>query len=128
MSRRRSSPNDPDLRRHLDLGVQADLNRVDAQLLDGLFELHLAMLEGRQLHSLVIVLLMPLPGCDVGPTDAWDLDELQRLFGGARAMFPATPLLLGCARPVGRLQRKIDRMTVAKPKMDAAPKVAGRPE
>lgn len=72
----------------------------------------LALLDRRRLHSLVIVLLMPLPGHSIGPTTDWDLADLQRLFEKARAMFPTTPLLLGCARPAGQLQRQIDAAAV----------------
>jgi biotin synthase len=72
----------------------------------------LALVEGRRLHSLVIVLLMALPGCEVGPTTDWDLGELRRLFENARAMFPGTPLTLGCARPLGPLQKQVDALAV----------------
>jgi uncharacterized radical SAM superfamily protein len=58
------------------------------------------------------VLLMALPGCPVGETDPWDVEEVGRLFVKARAMFPATPLLLGCARPPGRLQEQVDTLAV----------------
>ncbi|MBM3334142.1 radical SAM protein, partial [Candidatus Sumerlaeota bacterium] len=79
---------------------------------DGEGDRALALLEGRQLRSLVIVLLMPLAGCDVGPTADWDLAEVGRLFNKARATFPTTPLLLGCARPAGQLQKEIDALAV----------------
>jgi biotin synthase len=72
----------------------------------------LDLLEGRRLHSLVIVLLMALPGHSVGRTTAWNLAELARLFAKARAMFPTTPLLLGCARPVGPIQKEMDALAV----------------
>ena len=107
-----------DIRRSLDLLEARSLPMSPHVVLsnlagaDGEGNRALALLEGRRLHSLVIVLLMPLPGCDVGPTVAWDVAALRRLFEGARAMFPTTPLLLGCARPLGRLQKQIDAVAV----------------
>lgn len=107
-----------DIRRGLDLLEGRNLPMSPHVVLsnlagaDGEGDRALALLEGRRLHSLVIVLLMPLPGCDVGPTVAWDVAALRRLFGRARAMFPATPLSLGCARPLGRLQKRIDAIAV----------------
>jgi len=107
-----------DIRRGLDLLEERNLPASPHVVLSNLAgaegegERALGLLEGRRLHSLVIVLLMPLPGCDVGPTVDWDLANLRRLFEKARAMFPATPLLLGCARPVGRLQKQIDALAV----------------
>jgi hypothetical protein len=55
---------------------------------------------------------MALPGCEVGPTTDWDLGEIRRLFEKARAMFPSTPLTLGCARPMGPLQKQVDALAV----------------
>jgi len=108
-----------DVRRGLDLLAERNLpvsphvvlsNLVGADGHEG--DRAFALLEGRSLHSLVIVLLMALPGHSVGPTIGWDLGELRRLFEKARTMFPTTPLLLGCARPVGPIQKQIDALAV----------------
>ena len=107
-----------DVRRGLDLLGEFDLpispHVVLSNLVggDGEGDRALALVEGRRLHSLVIVLLMALPGCEVGPTADWDLPGLRRLFEKARAMFPATPVMLGCARPMGPLQKQIDALAV----------------
>jgi hypothetical protein len=40
------------------------------------------------------------------------LEEIGGFFEVARKMLPATPVMLGCARPMGRLKRDIDRLAV----------------
>jgi hypothetical protein len=107
-----------DIRRGLDLLEERNLPTSPHVVLSNLVGANgegdraLDLLEGRRLHSLVIVLLMALPGQSVGPTAAWDLAELRRLFVRARTMFPTTPLRLGCARPVGPIQKEIDALAV----------------
>ncbi|MEW6359962.1 MAG: radical SAM protein [Planctomycetota bacterium] len=66
----------------------------------------LDMLRGRKLKGLVFVLVMALSKRDgVAPVD---VDEVRRFFRSARRKFPDAPLLLGCARPMGRIQFEID--------------------
>lgn len=69
----------------------------------------LAMLRGRKLKSLVVVLLMPLPG---KKPPAPELAAVREFFKQARRRFPDVPLLLGCARPMGKIQREIDMAAV----------------
>ncbi len=108
-----------DVRRSLDLLAERELPISPHVVLDNLAggdgasgDRALAMLEGRTLRSLVIVMLMALPGHSAGPTIGWDLREVRRLFEKARMMFPKTPLLLGCARPLGPLQKQIDALAL----------------
>jgi len=67
----------------------------------------LDMLRGRALKSVVFVLLMPLSKGDEG--SRLPVGDVRRVFRSARRKFPAIPLLLGCARPMGEEQRAIDR-------------------
>lgn len=71
----------------------------------------LAMLRGKKMHSLVLVLLMPL-GREMGPVAVPDLTQIEALFHRARTMFPDIPLMLGCARPLGKLQRQLDSLAL----------------
>ena len=82
---------------HIVLGAHAGEFRGEFQALE--------MLRGRKLKSLVIVLLMPLPG---KRPPAPDLGSVRDFFIQARHRFPDVPLLLGCARPVGKVQAEID--------------------
>ncbi|MCX7014837.1 MAG: radical SAM protein, partial [Candidatus Sumerlaeota bacterium] len=68
----------------------------------------LAMLRGQPMKSLVIVLLMPLDGCRTEGFVSPNIEDIRRFFRTARHEFPDTPLLLGCARPMGSIQREID--------------------
>jgi len=66
----------------------------------------LNMLDGGAFKCIVFVLVMPLSKSD--DVAAIDTDEVRRFFRSARRRFPDTPLLLGCARPMGEVQRRID--------------------
>ncbi len=72
----------------------------------------LAMLKGRKLRALVIVLLMRIGSKLAPPPAPPDLQALERYFRQARRSFPDAPLLLGCARPMGKLQREIDSLAL----------------
>jgi biotin synthase len=77
----------------------------------------LDLLRGRRLHSLVLAMLMPLDRSDRTHRSyksyaSTELADLAALFQRARSQFPDTPLLLGCARPFGKLQEQLDRLAV----------------
>jgi len=72
----------------------------------------LSMLRGQKMHSLVLVLLMPL-GKETGIVAPPNLGQVEALFRRARGMFPDVPLLLGCARPLGKLQRELDSLALS---------------
>ena len=68
----------------------------------------LEKLKGRPLKSLVIVFYMPLPGIPLEGSHRPPLQEVGRFFKEARSAFPSTPLHLGCARPPGKYQDKLE--------------------
>jgi len=65
-------------------------------------------LKGRALRSLVIVFLMPLPGTPLARFSPLSLQEVNKIFASAREMFPRIPIHLGCARPAGSYQKKLE--------------------
>lgn len=71
----------------------------------------LQMLRGARMHSLVLVLLMPLSR-QMDPVATPDMLQVETIFRRARAMFPDVPLMLGCARPLGKIQRELDSMAL----------------
>jgi uncharacterized radical SAM superfamily protein len=62
---------------------------------------------------LVLVILMPLSGTGMAEVEPPSLDEIGAFFSTARLRLPATPVMLGCARPLGALKQQIDRLAVA---------------
>jgi uncharacterized radical SAM superfamily protein len=61
---------------------------------------------------LVLVVLMPLGGTAMAGVVPPSLLEIGAFFERARRALPATPVLLGCARPLGNLKEPIDRLAV----------------
>jgi uncharacterized radical SAM superfamily protein len=61
---------------------------------------------------LVLVVLMPLGGTTMAGVVPPSLAEIGAFFAAARSALPATPILLGCARPLGDMKEKIDRLAV----------------
>ncbi|MEE9126770.1 MAG: radical SAM protein, partial [Planctomycetota bacterium] len=61
---------------------------------------------------LVLVVLMPLGGTPMAGVVPPSLPEIGAFFAAARSALPATPVLLGCARPLGDMKEKIDRLAV----------------
>jgi len=61
---------------------------------------------------LVLVVLMPLGGTPMAGVEPPPLAEIGAFFAAARAALPTTPVMLGCARPLGELKGKIDRLAV----------------
>jgi uncharacterized radical SAM superfamily protein len=59
--------------------------------------------------SLVLVVLSPIPGTPMEHARPPGAAEVADLFDEARALFPTTPVLLGCARPEGEVKAGIDR-------------------
>lgn len=58
---------------------------------------------------LVLVVLMPLTGTRMAGVTPPPVDEIGAFFATARAALPATPITLGCARPLGPVKAEIDR-------------------
>jgi uncharacterized radical SAM superfamily protein len=61
---------------------------------------------------LVLVILMPLTGTSMAITQPPSLDEIGDFFATARKAMPTTPVMLGCARPLGQIKFAIDRLAV----------------
>ena len=58
---------------------------------------------------LVVVILMPLTGTAMRAVLPPPVEEIGRFFETARAALPRTPIMLGCARPIGPVKAEIDR-------------------
>lgn len=61
---------------------------------------------------LVLVVLMPLGGTAMAGVTPPPLEEIGAFFNAARAALPNTPVMLGCARPLGEMKLEIDRLAV----------------
>ena len=61
---------------------------------------------------LVLVILMPLTGTPMATVEPPPLDEIGAFFEAARSALPSTPVMLGCARPMGADKLAIDQMAV----------------
>ncbi len=72
----------------------------------------LGIVKGRWLQSLVIVFLMPLPGTPMPAPELIPYQEVDWLFRKVRGMFPDTPVHLGCARPPGEYQLRLERLAL----------------
>ncbi|MBI2865020.1 MAG: radical SAM protein [Chloroflexi bacterium] len=72
----------------------------------------LDMVAHHPVAALVLVVIAPLAGTAMSDVAPPDLTEVERLFRKARALLPETPVILGCARPMGPLRPKIDRLAV----------------
>jgi uncharacterized radical SAM superfamily protein len=61
---------------------------------------------------LVLVVLMPLSGTGMAGVVPPSLGEIGAFFQKARNTLPETPVMLGCARPLGAMKPQIDRLAV----------------
>lgn len=61
---------------------------------------------------LVLVVLMPLSGTGMADVAPPPLAEIGAFFKKARAALPGTPVMLGCARPLGAMKVAIDRLAI----------------
>jgi uncharacterized radical SAM superfamily protein len=72
----------------------------------------LAMIRRHNPKALVLVILTPWAGTPGREVTAPDVGEIGDFFHAARSAFPGTPVILGCARPLGPLRAQIDRLAV----------------
>lgn len=72
----------------------------------------LEMVARHRLRLLVLVVLMPLYGTPMAGVNPPSAEEIGALFRYARSRLPNTPIMLGCARPLGPLKATIDRLAV----------------
>lgn len=56
--------------------------------------------------AVVIIAFMPIPGTSMARTNPPKAIDIARTVATARAMFPKTPLVLGCMRPKGKTRKK----------------------
>lgn len=61
---------------------------------------------------LVLVVLMPLGGTNMAGVTPPPVEEIGAFFERARAALSDTPVMLGCARPLGELKVEIDRLAI----------------
>lgn len=61
---------------------------------------------------LVLVVLMPLTGTPMVGVTPPSLEEIGAFFELARKALPSTPVMLGCARPLGALKLEIDKLAI----------------
>ena len=62
--------------------------------------------------TLVLVVLMPLTGTPMAGVEPPSLEDIGAFFELARRRLPDTPIMLGCARPLGPMKAHIDRLAV----------------
>jgi uncharacterized radical SAM superfamily protein len=61
---------------------------------------------------LVLVILMPLTGTPMAASQPPSLAEIGGFFETSRKTLPSTPIMLGCARPMGLMKLEIDRLAI----------------
>lgn len=64
------------------------------------------------LKALVIVILTPFIGTPMQNIAPPSTDEVGRFFRIARSKMPSTPIILGCARPMGKYKQLVDRLAI----------------
>ena len=69
-------------------------------------------LKGRNLKSVVIVFHMPLRKTPMSKSAEFNWKNVNRIFAAFRRSFPEVPLYLGCARPPGNVQVKLDTLAL----------------
>lgn len=72
----------------------------------------LEMIARHRPKFLVLVILMPLYGTAMAGVTPPSAEEIGGFFDHARATLPDTPIMLGCARPIGPTKAEIDRRAV----------------
>jgi uncharacterized radical SAM superfamily protein len=72
----------------------------------------LEMIVRHPLKLLALVILEPLSKTPMAKVAPPPLDEIAAFFEKTRKALPSTPVMLGCARPMGTLKVEIDRLAV----------------
>lgn len=72
----------------------------------------LKMIQRHPPRLLVLVILMPLTGTPMAITSPPSIAEIGAFFATARQALPQTPVMLGCARPMGPMKMEIDRLAI----------------
>ena len=72
----------------------------------------LGIIAAHPLKLLVLVVLMPLSGTPMAQVAPPPLEQVGAFFQQARQRLPATPIMLGCARPMGGYKQSVDRLAI----------------
>ena len=72
----------------------------------------LEMLIRYPVSTLILVVLTPLTGTPMQYIPPPPVDEVTGFFGTARLAAPATPVNLGCARPLGQVKSDLDQAAI----------------
>jgi len=72
----------------------------------------LDMIKKYPLKTLVLVILLPLTGTGMESVVPPSIEEIGEFFETSRLSLPTTPILLGCARPLGAMKIKIDQLAI----------------
>ncbi len=70
------------------------------------------MIKKYPLITLVLVILLPLTGTGMESVVPPSIEEIGEFFETSRLSLPTTPILLGCARPLGAMKIKIDQLAI----------------
>ena len=89
---------------HIVLGLQ--YGRLEGE------EKALEMVSRHRLKALVPVILTPLLGTPMEGVKPPSLMDVQNFFTEAKSRLPQTPIILGCARPMGQYKQEVDRLAV----------------
>ncbi len=103
--------------------VMARLNRHDVPLVPHIIlGLHFGKMLGEwkalemtakhRIKLLVLVILMPLNGTQMQNVSPPSLQEIGAFFNTARKALPQTEIMLGCARPLGKIKIDVDRLAI----------------
>jgi lipoyl synthase len=63
-------------------------------------------------RAVVLVILMPLSGAPMVHVTPPPVEEIMRFFAHTRLTLAESPVMLGCARPVGQSKLQTDRAAV----------------
>ena len=72
----------------------------------------LEMLTRYPVSTLILVVLTPLTGTPMAHIPPPPVHQVAEFFGTARLAAPATPINLGCARPLGRVKSDLDQAAI----------------
>lgn len=72
----------------------------------------LRMIAGFPIKALVLIGFRPIPKTAMARTAPPSPEKMGELFGVARSLFPKTPVILGCERPLGLHRRKLDLLAI----------------
>ncbi|TNE55298.1 MAG: radical SAM protein [Bacteroidetes bacterium] len=92
------------LRPHIILGLHYGKFLGEYQALD--------MIAKYPVHSLVVVILVPMSDTNMWGIDPPDTGEVADFFVKARLRMPDTNIMLGCARPLGDYKKIVDKAAV----------------